>query len=118
MEPAPEVMHAVYDVRGRVVRVPVEDQPTSEFVVHHEPIPDFRDNIRNEPVGMNAMAMPFPPAPGLRLEGIEPGHIVLVTFEVDHDATTGELLDWRALKVVRLPDDTSLDLGPVKRDAD
>ena len=105
------VRRVVYDVRGRVVTLPTPGNPASEFRVHHEPIPDFRDNFHSPPVGMNAMVMPFPPAPGLDLSEIEVGRVVLVTFEVDHEADTGELTGWRAIRVRPLPDDTELDLG-------
>ncbi|TVQ61865.1 MAG: hypothetical protein EA379_05895 [Phycisphaerales bacterium] len=117
-EPEPDRLRAVYDVRGRVTMLPDAATPTSEFRVHHEPIPDFRDNFHADPVGMNAMIMPFPLGAGETLEGIEVGHVVLVTFEVLHESETGELVDWRAIRVRRLDDETELDLGRVRRDGD
>ena len=69
-----------YTVKGRVEQLPDPRVPGSMFQVHHEDIPGF---VRQDgTLGMNAMTMPFPPAPGVSLEGLSVGDEVELTFEV------------------------------------
>jgi len=71
----------VYTVRGRIETLPVKDQPASELTILHEPIPTFV-NKDGHVVGMDSMAMPFSPAPGVSLDGLAVGDQVEFTFEV------------------------------------
>lgn len=97
---------AIYTVRARVEMVPRSGQATSEFVIHHEAIPAFRNPDGS--VGMNAMMMPTPLGTGVTLEGVEVGDVVEVTLAV---WTTPGKRGYEARKVVELPGDTALDLG-------
>lgn len=74
-----------YTVRGLVRQVPVPDNPAKTLLIYHEPIPDFVNSEGYE-TGMMPMTMPFPPAPGVSLEGIAPGDWVEFTFRVDWTA--------------------------------
>jgi len=98
-----------YTVRGQVLNLPATDSPAPEIIVRHEPIPSFKN--AQGVVGMESMAMPFPLAKGLSLEGIDAGDPVELTFEVDHDPKTQQIIGLRAVKVVELPSETELHFG-------
>lgn len=72
-----------YTVKGKVAQLPDPAVKGSMFQVDHEDIPTFvrKDGTR----GMNAMTMPFPPAPGLSLDGLAIGDAIELTFEVRWD---------------------------------
>ncbi len=89
--PAPEAAGAKspspvhrYTTKGRVAQLPDPAVRGSMFQVAHEAIPDFVDRD-GKVTGMNAMTMPFPPAPGVSLEGLKVGDAVEITFEVRWD---------------------------------
>lgn len=86
-----------YRVRGTIVALPSSDRP--HLLVQHEAVPDFRDE-RGEIVGMDAMTMPFPLAPGLQWEGLAVGDHVELTFEVRWNARKNR---FQAIHVSRLP---------------
>lgn len=92
-----------YTVRGEVVRVPA--RPEGELVVRHEAIPTFADRT-GAVVGMDAMVMPFPIAPGVALAGLAPGDKIAFTFSVDW--AQGR---YAIERVERLPPATALTLG-------
>lgn len=94
-----------YIVRGRVKMVPVKDKPQTEFVAHHEAIPDFKR--LDGKLGMNEMSMPFPPAKNLDLSEIAVGDIVEIEFVVW--SQPGKL-DMETRRVTKLPADTVLRL--------
>jgi Cu/Ag efflux protein CusF len=68
-----------YDVHGVVAQLPAG--PGKEFMIQHDPIPDFV-NAEGDTVGMNAMTMGFPPAEDLDLSGFTVGDSIRFTFEV------------------------------------
>ena len=94
-----------YSVHGEVVRLPLEGAPSRELVIRHERIPDFK-GATGEVVGMDAMAMPFPLAPGVAVEGLEPGD--KLTFEFAMDWPNNR---YRIEKFQELPRDTVLEFG-------
>ncbi|MFG0257082.1 MAG: hypothetical protein ACF8GE_04185 [Phycisphaerales bacterium JB043] len=97
---------ARYTVRGRITSIPAEGVPTSQFLVHHEPIPSFVSG--GKVVGMNEMTMPFPLAEGLSLEGYFVDDVIELTFEVHHDPETGINQGYEAVSLTRLSPDTQL----------
>lgn len=97
---------ATYTTRGKVEMLPDPRNPASEFVVHHEPIDDFKNP--NGTKGMNSMSMPFPLARGVSLDGIAVGDVVEITFS--HWSQPGNM-GYQATKVVELPPDTKLFFG-------
>lgn len=99
---------ADFTVRGRVVDLPDPARPASDFKVYHEPIPSWKRNLNQPPVGMNAMQMPFPPASPEVIEGVAVGDIVEIVFRVSYDADDGSLKGWKAVRVSKLPPDTTL----------
>lgn len=68
-----------YRVRGEIARLPAAG--SREVGIHHEAIPDFRDEKGNQ-VGMDSMTMPFLAAPEVALDGIAAGDRVEFEFEV------------------------------------
>jgi hypothetical protein len=97
---------ARYTVRGRIVQLPQEDIPTSQFLVHHEPIPSFVS--AGQVVGMNEMTMPFPLAESVSLEGFFVDDIVELTFEVRTNPESGFPEGYEAVTVLRLSPETRL----------
>jgi len=88
-KPAPQAAASTlptrtYTVKGRVAQLPDAAVRGSMFQVAHEDIPDFADRD-GKAVGMNAMTMPFPPAPGVSLDGLGVGDEIELTFEVRWD---------------------------------
>jgi len=70
---------ATYSVRGEVAKLPTEG--SNEIWIHHEAIPDFR-NERGETVGMESMTMPFPLGAEVALGDLATGDRVAFDFEV------------------------------------
>ncbi len=95
-----------YTVRGEVVRVAPSGPGGAEVSIRHEPIPDFVDR-GGAVVGMAAMVMPFPVAPGVSLAGVEPGDKVRFRLAMDWERNRMEI---EALE--ELPKETRLELGP------
>jgi Cu/Ag efflux protein CusF len=105
-EPAAPVRGApdhTYSVRGLVEMIPAKDKPTAEFVVHHEPIPEFVNP--NGTKGMPAMSMPFPLAKGVSIEGVKVGDAVELTFNL---WTTPGVRGFEVTQVRTLPAGTTL----------
>ena len=108
----------VYEVRGTVASMPDPASPASEFSVHHEAIPTFKQldgslNVYPDGTpGMKSMAMPMPLAPNVDLEalGIEVGDPVAFTLEVAV-VKIGERdsFRYRVSKIEPLPEGTTLD---------
>ncbi|MDX2131888.1 MAG: copper-binding protein [Planctomycetota bacterium] len=93
-----------YTVRGRIDALP---QPPAPLAIHHELIPEFLDRT-GKVVGMREMVMDFPDlAPGVSLEGLKAGDPIEFTFEVRWKSDPRA----RVTRIVRLPDDTTLELG-------
>lgn len=109
---------ARYTVRGKVLTLPLAGDPRTELRVRHEAIPDFRDNIKNPPVGMGAMAMPFPISDHALLRGIAVDDVIEITLEVRYDRESGLLKDSDTVEIKRLPPETPLDFGPAKPSQD
>jgi hypothetical protein len=96
----------VYTARGRIMSLPRADQPLSELMILHEPIPAFV-NKDGKVVGMDSMEMPFTPAKSVSLKGLGVGDVVDFTFEVRWNARPSSLL----IRISRLPAGTELKLG-------
>lgn len=77
-----------YTVLGTVAALPDPAKPASEFQIAHEEIPDFVGS-GGDVVGMKAMTMPFPLAPGVSLDGLAIGDAVTFTFAVNWNVETG-----------------------------
>lgn len=103
----------VYVVRGQIVQLPDPGDARREFQVRHEPIPHFRG--QGGELGMDTMTMPFPLGPGLALDGLSPGDVVELKFEVEFDPAADRLLGYRATSVTKLPAETPLDFTPMAR---
>ncbi|MFN7132272.1 MAG: copper-binding protein [Myxococcales bacterium] len=72
-----------YTVRGELVRITRNDASAPpQLTIRHEAIPDFKD-ADGKVVGMEAMVMPFPLAPGASAEGLSPGDKVRFRFVMD-----------------------------------
>ncbi len=111
--PAPAAEKApdqTYTVRGKILKLPDPALPASDLQIQHEPIPNFVDKD-GKVVGMRAMAMPFPVAPGVSLTGLAVDDLVEFTFEVRWGA---EGPRWRVTRIAELPAGTALDFGPPK----
>ncbi len=94
----------MYTVRGVVEKLPQSDGPDRSLYIHHEPIPGYRDE-NGATVGMMAMTMPFPVAPGVSLDGIAPGDPVEFTFAVTWKPKSG----YEITAIHELPPDTVID---------
>lgn len=78
--PAPDAPpDATYTVRGEIAKLPTEG--SNEVWIHHEAIPDFRDQ-KGETVGMESMTMPFPLGPQVAAGELAMGERVTFDFEV------------------------------------
>ncbi len=103
--PATPEPDAVYIIRGKVAQIPDPKNPTTEFRVHHEPIPDFK-NSEGKVVGMREMEMPFPVSDAKLLEGIQEGDLVEITFADWYKP----IRSYKVTKLVKLPAGTKLNL--------
>jgi len=92
-----------YLVRGEVTMLPEPGNPASQFMVKHEPVPNYM-NAKGEVVGMNSMTMPFPPADENLLEGLAVGDKVLLTWEVRWFGDPKSIVT----KIEKLPPETEL----------
>lgn len=108
---APAVIHR-YTTRGRIAMLPDLTNPTSELRIHHEAIDDFRHGD-GSPAPMKSMTMPFPPGPGVSLDGLAIGDVVEFTFEVQWEPTPG----MSVTAIRKLPDDTELQFDMASQDS-
>jgi len=93
-----------YEVRGEVTRLP--STGADALYVRHEAIPGFVD-MDGEVVGMESMAMPFPLAEEVALDGVEVGDKVRFTLEVEWEGDP----PYRITRIEELGAETVLDLG-------
>jgi NADPH:quinone reductase-like Zn-dependent oxidoreductase len=93
----------VYRVWAQIVEVPDPARPTSEFAVHHEAVPTFK-NDKGVVVGMDSMEMPLPLAMGVSLKEFKPGDRVVITLAVGY--TPG--IWYEVTRLERLPPGTKL----------
>lgn len=109
-----QLVQHTYTVRGQVVTIPSAERPIDDLEIRHEAIPDYKNrdgkvnvNSRGIP-GMMSMAMGFPVAEGVSLEGIEPGDKVEFVFVT----TWGESsLSYELTEIHKLPPETELNFG-------
>lgn len=80
----------IYSARGIVRQLPAESRPGGELFIHHEAIPEFRDED-GEVVGMDSMAMPFPLASDTELGELAAGDRIRFSFEVRWQANGNPL---------------------------
>ena len=95
-----------YEMRGVVAGLPDPNDPSKEFLIHHEAVADFTD-IDGDVVGMDSMTMPFPLAEGVSLAGLAVGDKVRFTLEVEWDGDP----PYRITRIDKLPPDSALDFG-------
>ena len=102
---APEEPAATsYEMRGVVRRLPQEGVRGSQLLIHHESVPGFVD-IRGEVVGMDAMTMPFDPAPGQDLSALAVGDKIAFRLEVDWRQTPAAVVS----EIRKLPEEIELE---------
>lgn len=101
----------LYEVRGVVMQLPSSEAPLAEFQVRHEAMPNFRG--QDGALGMDTMTMPFPPAKDLKLDGLAVGDKIMLSFEVNYDVATGNMIDYQATGFTKLPAETELDFTPL-----
>jgi Cu/Ag efflux protein CusF len=75
---APAAPDAIYTARGEITKI---DAATREVYVHHEALPEFRDE-QGAVVGMESMSMPFTPGPGIDLGALTVGQRVEFEFGI------------------------------------
>ncbi|MFQ5670164.1 MAG: copper-binding protein [Acidobacteriota bacterium] len=92
-----------YVVRGEVVELPHPGDPSSEFVMHHEPIDNFK-GIDGQVWGMDSMTMPFTVSEDLSLEEIQVGDKVEFTLQVDWAGSPPQ----EVTRIHKLPADVKL----------
>lgn len=98
-----------YAVRARLTKLPVPGKPP-EIRALHEAIDDFADG-QGSVVGMGAMDMEFPLAPGLTPTGWSVGDLVTITFDVWFDRSgPSPIPSWHATAIVPLPAGETLTL--------
>lgn len=107
---APAGAVQVYQVRGLVRQLP-GTQPGGKLLIEHEPIDQFVDSF-GDVVGMDSMVMPFTPAEGVSLAGLQIGDKVAMELRVDWKAVENRLT-----RIEKLPADTELHFGIAHRPA-
>lgn len=99
------------DILGVIEALPVPGQPETTLRIHHQHIPGFktRENVVNVSPdgipGMKSMVMPFPPAQGVSLDGLEVGDKVRFSFAVHWGGNP----PWEVTKIERLDPSTEID---------
>lgn len=98
-----------YTVRGEVRALP---DTSTDLMVHHEAIPEFRQG--NGTLGMNVMVMPFPfdEDEGLNAEELSVGDKIAITFEVTH-RDDWSLVGYQTTGWEVLSPDTELNFMPI-----
>ena len=95
-----------YTVRARVEEVP---NRSSGLYVTHEAIDDWVSRS-GKVEGMSSMSMPFPIAPEVSVEGLQPGDVVEMKLHVDWEAD----LAVQITGLRKLPADTRLEFRDAK----
>jgi Cu/Ag efflux protein CusF len=103
--PAAEAPQHTYTVRGEIMSLPKPGDATSSLSIRHEAIPDFVR--RDGKLGMGSMQMSFTPAPGVSLEGLQPGDKVEFEWHVWWQPRARA----EVAAVRKLPPETTLELG-------
>jgi hypothetical protein len=99
-----------YTTRGAIARLPANTGLAQDLAIHHEALPEFH-NQDGANVGMVSMEMDFPSiAPGVSLEGLATGDIVVFDFEVDWKSRDV----WTVTRLAKLPQETKLNFGPAQ----
>lgn len=106
-------------VRGIIRQLPGANPASPDLQIHHEQIPTFsgadgKVHVNSDGTrGMRAMVMPFPVAPGVSLDGYEPGDKVEFEFQVVWgDFGAGRpTARWQLTQIAPLAEDTPIDLG-------
>ncbi len=101
-DPVQSVAHT-YTLRGRIVSLPDPSNPASELSIHHEAINHFK-SAQGDPAPMNAMTMPFPPAPSVSLEDLAVGDAVEFVFRMQWEPA----VEMSTTSIKKLPADTSM----------
>ena len=97
-----------YTTRGRIERLPKAAGIERDLAIHHEALTAFY-NAKGENIGMDVMVMDFPSiAPGVSLEGLAVGDVVVFDFDVDWSSQDV----WTITRLKRLPKDMQLELTP------
>jgi Cu/Ag efflux protein CusF len=94
-----------YTVRGIIKQLPVEGDPRTAFMVHHEAIPGFQKD--GKVIGMAEMTMAFPLGPGVTLDGLRVGQKI----ELDLEVIERPSVRYYASRVVPLPGETKIELN-------
>lgn len=100
----PSAPPEAYQVQGLIRHLPDADRPVQEILIHHEAIPNFKDD-EGHVVGMNAMSMPFPITDRSMIEGLAAGDKIDFEFEVSFGGSPG----LRLTRIEKLPPETELD---------
>lgn len=93
-----------YTVRGQVLQLPGPQDPGA-LTIDHEAIDGWVDR-QGKVVGMYPMAMPFPFAKDVSLDGIRAGDKIEFTLRVDWQAETRQV---EIVGLRKLPPNTELD---------
>jgi len=97
-----------YTTRGRIERLPRATGIERDLAIYHEALTAFY-NRDGKDVGMDVMVMDFPSiAPGVSLEGLVAGDVVVFDFDVDWSSQDV----WTVTRLKRLPSNTPLELLP------
>jgi Cu/Ag efflux protein CusF len=97
---------AMYESRGAIRSMPGTGDLPDKIMIHHEPIPSFR-NAEGRTVGMESMVMGFTPATTVRLDALAAGDRIAFTFEVRWQADPLLLVT----QIRELPGEPALDLS-------
>lgn len=95
------------------MQLPDPQNPALEFQVRHEAMPHFRG--QDGELGMDTMTMAFPLTSGLKLDGLAVGDAIELRFEVDFDASTRQMKDYRATGFTKLDAGTKLDFTRLRK---
>lgn len=96
-----------YTTRGEITRLPGKTGLAQDMAIHHEALADFYNRDGSNP-GMPTMEMDFPSiAPGVSLEGLAVGDIVVFDFDVDWKSRDF----WTVTRIAKLPPGTPLKFG-------
>lgn len=100
-------------ILGEITELPIEGDPSKSLKIHHQQIPNFKNNKGEINVsakgvaGMGSMTMPFPLGQGLNLDGFHIGDKVSFTFQVNWGETGGAA--WEVTQIEKIDPTTVID---------
>jgi len=119
---ADEGWDVYHGVLGELTSLPIANDPSSELMIHHTQIPEFKSadgtvHVNSKGIsGMPAMNMPYPLAQGISIDGLAIGDKVKFDFQVNWAKSGGVVFE--ITKIEKIDLETEINFANIKEAAE